>query len=193
MRGRTIAGAVLLGLVAGIGSAVVVIASGGGVGDSREVRGWRYNPLVGSAAAGPYTRAMVAKSGLLALTKAETIYFVLQRDTAGKRLSARCRYRLSGGALPARWWSVTIYAADDFLPVNGDQAESADATRVAKGAGGRWSVEVSATRPATGDWISSKNAGTFDLQLRLYNPSATARDTPQSIPMPTIETLGCAA
>lgn len=191
MRGRTIAGAVLTGLVVGIGSAVLVVGSGGVVGQ-RDIGGWRYDPSVGSVAADPYTRAIVAKSGLLALTQAEAIYVVRARDENGRRLSDDCAYRLSAGALPARWWSVTIYAADNFLPVNGDDAQSIDATRVARGAGGGWSARIAPSRNGEANWISSRNAGRFDLQLRLYNPAASVLADVGGAAFPRIETIGCA-
>lgn len=185
------AACVAAGLLIGGGSALLVLGNGQLLGrESRQ--GWFGNANAGSTAAGPYTRAIIAKIGLLALSRAETIYFHKYDDENGKRLDAACAYELSGGPLPARWWSITIYAADDFLPVNGDAAQSVDATRLAKTADGRWTARVAATRAGAADWISSKHAGAFSLGLRMYNPSDAARASLAAIDFPRIRSLGCA-
>ena len=185
-----------LGAGLGLGSAVMVLRSGGlgaGMG-SQTVDGWTGNHLTGAKAADPYTRGIVAKSGLLALTQAEAMYFTRTTDEQGQPLKAACVYALEGGAMPARWWSVTIYDADDFLPVNGDDAQSVDMTRTAVHASptGRWSARVAVDKADATDWISSKNAGNFSLTLRLYNPQDAARSNFAAIPFPTLKTVSCA-
>jgi hypothetical protein len=112
--------------------------------------GWVGSKLAGSAAADPFTRALIAKGGLLALNRSETIYFTLTKDEHGRPLTQNCAYQLKGGAFPARWWSVTIYAADDFLPQNHDHAQSIDQTRAERDAGGGWTAasRYSGPRPA---------------------------------------------
>jgi hypothetical protein len=131
----------------------------------------------------------------LALTQAETLYFNRTTDETGKPLRAECTYQLEGGPQPARWWSVTIYAADNYLPINGDNAQSADATQVAAAAkpedSGRWSIQVSPEKSGAIHWISSKNAGHYALTIRLYNPEDSARKDFTSIPLPTLKTISC--
>jgi hypothetical protein len=185
-----------LGMGLGLGSAVWVLKSGGlgaGMG-SQTVDGWTGNHLTGAKAADPYTRGIVAKSGLLALTQAEAMYFTRTTDEHGQPLKASCVYALEGGAMPARWWSVTIYDAQDFLPVNGDDAQSVDMTRTAVHASpmGRWTARVAADQAGATDWISSKNAGNFSLTLRLYNPQDAARANFAAIAFPTLKTVSCA-
>jgi hypothetical protein len=185
-----------LGVLAGLGSAGLVLKSGGlgaGMG-SQTVDGWTGNHLTGAKAADPYTRGIVAKSGLLALTQAEAMYFTRSTDSDGQPLRASCVYALEGGPMPARWWSVTIYDAQDYLPVNGDDAQSVDMTRTAAQASpnGRWTARVAADQAGAADWISSKNAGNFSLTLRLYNPQDAARSNFAAIPFPTLKTVSCA-
>ena len=117
--------------------------------------------------------------------------YLAYADERGRPLSPNCAYELTGGPLPARWWSVTIYDKANYLPVNGDKAESDDATRTVKDTAGRWTVRISPTRDGAQDWISSRNAGPFVLTLRLYNPEPAARDHVDTIPFPTIRTLKC--
>jgi hypothetical protein len=186
-----IAVAVIVGLLIGGGSAVYVLYNGQLLG-SFEKDYWFGNDKAGSNAADPYTRGIVAAIGLLALNKSETIYFHRYKDERGGQLSENCIYELRGAALPARWWSITVYADDNFLPVNQDRAFSADATQMVKGDDGAWAVRLAPERGEAKNWISTKAARKFSLALRMYNPDASARDDQASIPFPAIVTVSCA-
>lgn len=181
---------IVAGLAVGAGSAAWSMKRGGlsGVGAA----GWYGSSVTGSVDADPWTRARVALTGLLALNKSQAIYFTTNVDTAGARLREDCRYAVKGGALPARWWSVTVYADDDYLPLNDDDALSFDATEVKPDAAGQWSAVVAAQRPAEGAWASSRKAGDYSLTLRLYQPAKAAQDDYGTIPMPAVTRLDCA-
>lgn len=179
---------VLAGLLIGAASAVVTMRQGMG----QVAPGWLGSRVTGSVDADPWTRASVALTGLLALDRRQAIYFVRKTDDAGAALDEHCRYRVSGGALPGRWWSITAYAADNYLPRNQDGALSIDATRVHRDAAGAWSALVSARREPGADWISSRNAGHFDLTLRIYNPDPAAVRDFGVIPFPIIHRIDCA-
>lgn len=156
-----------------------------------DVGGWHSDFAIGSKAADPYTRARVARHGLLALAKTEAVYFTRASDDDGAPLREACTYRLSGGAMPAKWWSVTLYDARSMLPTNTDGALSIDASRAGKGA---WEAIIAPKRPAGSEhWISSRRAGTFDLTLRLYLPEAPLlADPAATLQPPRIERLRCA-
>jgi hypothetical protein len=184
--------ALLLGALIGAGSAWWTISRAGGWFDTEFDGGWRGNALAGAEAADPYTRAIVARTGLLALSARETIYFTLAHDENGRPLDDACVYELSGGALPARWWSVTIYAPDNYLPRNGEGAFSIDATRARPASDGRWRARIAAVRGEAVHWISSRAAHRgYTLMLRLYQPRQEARQHPETIPFPTIATVSC--
>jgi hypothetical protein len=184
--------AVVLGLAVGVGSALGVMALGA-QGASVKVGQWTINRLAGSAAADPYTRAVVARVGLLALAQSETIYFQLSSDEDGAPLRDDCIYELSGAEMPARWWAVTIYASDNYLPLNDDDAFSVDATTIERNPDGRWTALVqSGARPGA-NWISANAAGSgYTLTLRLYNPANEARAEPATVRTPAIRTVSCA-
>jgi hypothetical protein len=149
--------------------------------------------VTGSVDADPWTRARVALSGLMALNRAQALYFVRKTDATGQPLREECQYRVSGGPLPARWWSVTVYAPDNYLPQNSDHALSFDATHVHPDASGRWQA-LAASRPVPGTvWVSTRKAGQFDLTLRLYNPTPAAQADFASIPLPAVERIACHA
>ena len=188
--------AVVAGLA--IGGASALIAAGlwpatGGVGgvSGVEVDGWRTDLSIGSESADPYTRARIARHGLLGLAQTEAIYFVRSTDDRGQPLREECRYRLSGRGQDARWWSITLYDADSRLPMNEDAALSIDASTTGEGA---WSAIIAPRKPAdAGHWISSRSAGSFDLTLRLYVPSPKLIEDPaQALNAPRISRLGCA-
>jgi hypothetical protein len=188
--------ALVIGLVAGPASALYLAGLWPGTnpldfGDI-EIDGWRSDFAIGSEAADPYTRARVARHGLLGLAKSEAVYFTRTVDNEGQPFTEACTYRLSGGAMPADWWSITLYNGESFLPDNSDGALSVDATQLNAGEG-PWEAVVSAQRPEEGTaWISSKAAGNFDLTLRLYVPSdALLGDPMTAITPPTVERLSC--
>lgn len=190
-RAAALAASLVIGAAAGVGSALWILDHGEFLGRDN-VQGWVANHLVGSAKADPYTRAIIAKIGLLALTKEEAIYFHRYADDAGRRLRDDCAYEVRGAALPARWWSMTLYAEDEFLARNGDHAFSVDASRVSRDASGRWTAIVSPLREGAANWISNRGTGSFMLGLRLFNPDPRAIETPQDLTLPTIRRLSCA-
>jgi hypothetical protein len=194
---RTIAylAAVAVGCVIGGGSALWMAGLLPGTnamafGDV-DVGGWKSDFAIGSEAADPYTRARVARHGLLALARTEAVYFTRNTDEDGKPLREDCTYRLSGGAMPAAWWSVTLYDASSMLPANRDNALSVDASRAGAG---QWDALISAERSeGEGLWISSSKAGSFDLTLRLYVPTPAVIEAPErALSAPRIERLACA-
>lgn len=155
-----------------------------------DVGGWRSDFAIGSKAADPYTRARVARHGLLALAQTEAVYFTRATDDIGAPLSDRCHYRISGGAMPAGWWSVTLYDGQSMLPANTDNALSIDAGRVGQGP---WAALIAPQRPDDATpWISSRGADRFDLTLRLYMPSAALLADPNAaLTPPRIERISC--
>jgi hypothetical protein len=182
------AGVAALGLLAGAGSGWWSITGGMG-GESYS--GWYGSRVTGSSDADPWLRARVAVSGLLALTRDQAIYFTRKTDEHGEALREDCRYRVSGGVLPGKWWSVTVYAADNYLPLNDDQALSFDATEVQSDPQGRWTALLSPTRPDREAWASTRNAGAFDITLRIYQPEKSAQDDYNSVSMPKVTRLDC--
>ncbi len=157
---------------------------------------WRTSFVTGSTDAGLYARARVAVGGLLALAPSETVYWTAERDGAGEPLDARCDYRVAGVELPARWWSVTFYAADQFLVENDAGRYSFSQTTLARAPGGPWSLIVSSEpQPSeVKNWLPSGKpgaSGPFSLTLRLYNPQPAVYEQPETIALPRIERGAC--
>src|SRR5258706_4529085 len=70
---------------------------------------WHTILATGSAQNGPYARARVAVHGLLALNRAETVYYTATTDSDGARLTGACIYHVVCHDPAARWCSVTAY------------------------------------------------------------------------------------
>jgi len=154
--------------------------------------GWSGNMLIGTEATDPYTRAYIARNGLLALSQKEAIYFSRNKDETGERLSETCVYKLSGGEFPARWWSVTLYAHDNFLAVNNDGRPSINASMMgAAQRSGQWNATISPQNHGGAPWVSSKAGGEFMLLLRLYNPDDGIVADPAQIEFPHIKRVSC--
>lgn len=191
------AAGLLLALLGGAGSALWLsgwlpvgspVVAAGGV----NVNGWFTHRAIGSEAANPWLRAYVARRGLLALNRSEAIYFTSYIDSDGAPLSADCAYVVEGLPPDGGWWSLTLYAADDHLAVNGDDAPSVNADGVSTGADGRWRATVQTEAPGDGSaWISSRNAGRYSLTLRVYQPSPELQDDPSRFAPPRVIRLGC--
>ncbi|MEL7540789.1 MAG: DUF1214 domain-containing protein [Pseudomonadota bacterium] len=168
-------------------------------GNTINVQGWQSDWSIGSESADPYVRARVARNGLLALRKEEAVYFIAMTDDDGGRLRETCTYLVSGGAMPAKWWSITLYDADSRLPMNEDRRLSFDQTMARalfEDQGARWSFQISQTRPQDDSiaWVSSRAAASFDVMLRLYQPSAAILSDPQAeLAPPSIKRLACAS
>jgi hypothetical protein len=181
--------AIAVGLALGVGSAWWAMAKAGARGFERN--GWVGSTDAGSTGADPWTRAQIAVRGILALNKSQAIYLTKRTDDTGAPLSEYCRYRVSGGPIPGRWWSITVYAADNYLPVNDDDALSFDATEVVPDAQSRWTALLASKREGEGAWASSRNAGTFDITLRVYNPTSAAQADFGMIPAPKVTRIDC--
>lgn len=185
--GLAISGGVALGLASAVAALMIAPRMG-----MVERGGWIGHPAAGSAQASPYARALIARIGLLAMSREEAVYLDRTRDDAGQRLRGDCRYALQGRVPPAHWWSITLYAEDNYLARNGQNAPSIDATSVSVNSDGLWRAEVGASRPADGrPWIASEGGDHFTLTLRLYRPTTDVFAADAGSVGPTVTKLEC--
>lgn len=180
--------AVIAGAVLGLASAWAALQFGGAT-FTEQYGKWHFSRAAGSTGADPYTRAIIARAGLLALSAREAVYFSLYEDEQGRPLSESCIYELNGRPLDARWWSVTLYADDNFLAQNTDSAHSVDASRAGNSA--PWAIRISPVRGDSQYWLSSREARRgFVIMLRVYNPQRGFR--PSEASLPVLTTVSCA-
>ncbi|KTE20444.1 hypothetical protein ATE67_09255 [Sphingopyxis sp. H050] len=182
--------AVAGGLAVGLGAAWAL--TGNGFGDGGIHNGpWSTSLGYGTKATDALTRARVARGGLLALPAKETVYWSAKTDASGAPLDGDCRYSLSGTALDARWWSVTIYDAAGYLVANPANRWSVNGANVALDAKGEWRVTVAPDKPADGAWLPGTKGQPFHLTLRMYNPGQDFRADPAKAALPRIVKKGC--
>ncbi|MGB0921902.1 MAG: DUF1214 domain-containing protein [Alphaproteobacteria bacterium] len=177
--------AISTGVVLGAVSLVMLLQSFGQGSGQIQNGPWSTDLTTGGADASMYTRARVALGGLLALSKEETIYFTAYEDNEGLTLSDGCDYTVIGRDPATRWWSITAYASDNYLPQNDDNQLSMAQSTVRRDASGQFAIKVSAA-PQAENWISSRNAGNYSLTLRLYNPAPQVYEAPATTPLPKI-------
>lgn len=182
-------GSLVLAAVLGLGSAYVV-ARYAMQGDTVIANGpWSANLAAGGTGADIYTRTYVALTGLLALNKDETIYYNATKDSAGDALDGACTYRIEGRDPDARWWSFTLYGKDHFLIDTPTKRYSISKTSVVRTADGAFVVRLSTTEEPN-NWIATSPDG-FQITLRLYNPNASVKDNPATVPLPAIVKEAC--
>ncbi len=182
-------GMVLAGVLLGVGS-VWLVLSGAVRGSEERIGPWAIDLERGGADAGVYQRGVTAAQALLALAKEEAVYLIATEDDEGEGLSEDCSYLVSGGDLPAAWWSLTLYDGV-YLPENDDEHLSVDATSVELGPDGAWKAYLGPRPDPRGDWISTDQAGRPNLVLRLYVPQDSVLDDPTTVPMPSVTRLEC--
>ncbi len=168
--------AVIIGAVSALWMSGLIGGHRPKLATSVEIDHWVADWAIGAKGATPYMRAYVARYGLLALPKTEAVYFVRKLDDEGKLLKSSCNYAVRGQAQNAKWWSITLYDNTGYLVENTQKAYSVDQTGLGDG---DWSVEVSAVPTGSSqNWLSSQNAGAFELMLRVYKPDKILLDKP---------------
>lgn len=179
---------IALGLIAGIGYATWTVRTGA-MGSGVRIGPWETGTDLGTTDQSARTRAVVARRGLLALPAREARYYTTSTDDAGRPLEGGCRYRVTGGALPARWWSLTLYDRDGYLAGDGPYSIGSAALSPAEAA--RWTVLIAPERQA-GRWLPSAGLERFELTLRTYLPADEGRTSPARDQLPSIRREACA-
>lgn len=178
----------VVGVVVGLGLAIWSIRAGAMGGDVR-TGPWTSGTDLGTADQSARTRAAVALRGLLALPAREARYYNAAVDDAGRPLEGRCQYRVTGGMLPARWWSLTLYDGDGYLA--GDGPWSVGNAAIAPAEQGRWTILIAPTRQP-GHWLPTAGLDRFELTLRTYLPANAGRTSPARDQLPSIRREACA-
>jgi hypothetical protein len=120
-----------------------------------------------------------------------TLYWTALTDSDGVPLDRRRHYRIVSGALPARFWSLTLYDGENRLLPNEWGRYSVTSLDVSKQPDGSFAIDVS-PRLISGaaNWIatapSPRDDTRFLAYLRLYDIDPTAGRDPASLPLPAI-------
>jgi hypothetical protein len=155
------------------------------------IDGWTAFPDIGTPNADPYSKARVARQGMLSLGRAEGLAFAVERDAGGAPLRRECAYRIEGSTPPARFW--TIYAGD----VAGRVIEAADGLKSAlhslellRQPDNSFAIAVS-SRPAPGNWLPVSGSGAMRLVLTLYDTPVAGSTGVSEVALPLVLEAGC--
>lgn len=179
-----------IGLLVGSGSAIWSVRAGALDGGER-AGPWYTGRDFGTARANPYVRAVVALRGLLALPASEARYYTAATDDAGQPLDGRCRYRITGGALPTRWWSLTLYDRAGYLVPNAAGIYSLGSASLPAAEASRWTVFAAPDRQP-GHWLPTARIARFELTLRAYLPADGGTGNFTAAQLPSITRESCA-
>jgi hypothetical protein len=181
----------------------LVIAIGGGAGsvwyalEARRgvgavaVGGWIAHPDVGTPDADPYTKARIAREGILALGRAEGVAFVTERDSGGAPLRAECAYAVEGHVPPTRFW--TLFAVDGSqhrLEPGSDRFAAIQSLGLDRAPDDAVSIAIG-PRPRPGNWLHVSGSGPMALVLTLYDTPISGGTGFAGLEMPQVRRVGC--
>ncbi|MBA4047000.1 MAG: hypothetical protein C0476_00500 [Sphingomonas sp.] len=178
------------GMAFGVGGAVWSVRAAA-LGAQTVIGPWTTGSDFGTDKASRYTRAVIALRGLLALPASEARYYNAGTDDSGAPLDGKCRYRLTGGALPAKWWSVTLYDPAGYLVSNAAEIYSIGSAGLPDSEQMAWQVAIGPERVA-GHWLPTSGIARFELTLRAYLPTDGGRGNFTAAQLPRLTRMGCA-
>lgn len=190
----SIMGAMLVGLLIGIGSAFQAISTGWGV-EMQQNNGWRIHKNLSSPKLSVYAKAYLVNSGHLPLPQDQALYFFTYVDSGGQNLTANCRYTLQGDDMDAFWWSVSLHNTD-FKPFeNSSHRYSFNMSNIIRKNDGRYDIAIS-TAVNDGNWLPLNLAATHDnarfmMSLRLYGIDKKMSEDIAQLSLPTLVNKGC--
>lgn len=183
----------------------LVIAIGGGGGSvwyvlkaqegfsSIDIGQWTAFPDIGTPDADPYSRARVAREGVLALGRAEGLSFVAERDSRGNELKRECAYQIEGRFPAARFW--TLYAADqslDAIATGRSRPAALQSYQVLHQADNSTSIFVG-RHPSPGNWLLTQGSGKMYFVLTFYDTPIASSTGLSDVGLPQILKVGCDA
>jgi hypothetical protein len=154
---------------------------------------WTAFPAIGTPDADPYSKARVAREGLLALGRAEGLSFTAQRDSDGEALRRECSYHIEGAVPSARFW--TLYAADtegNVIPGGERRLAALHSYQLLRLADNSVSITAGA-HPAPGNWLALSGAGPMTLVLTFFDTPIASSTGVSDIVLPSIVRGGCDA
>lgn len=179
----------LLGLILGTGAAIYSVRSGA-FGSSAKIGPWTTGGDLGTTSASAWTRATVARHGLLALPAREARYYSAAEDDDRRPLDGRCRYRIAAGDSGGAWSSLTLYDPAGYLVANKAGLYSVGSAAMAGAERSAWTA-TAAPEPQPGRWLPTGGLERFNLTLRVYLPADGGKGNLPRERLPTIARLGC--
>lgn len=179
--------AIALGL--GFGLSYYALTDGRLVG-ARQVGPWLAWPETGGPHPDPYTRAYLARQGILPLGSSEGLQLVAETDSDGQALERSCTYIIDGKTPTATMWTLAAIddegrniAATEALPY-------LDSMHLSRASDGSAEIAIGPDL-APGDWLEIGGTGHYWLVLSLYDTTIGAGTDWSTVEMPSITRDRC--
>ena len=154
----------------GLGSAHYMIRDGFALVVSRGGP-WQTWIHAGSLTADPYTRAHIARAGLLPITSASGLTYFATSDSKGRKLSSDCNYEIIARPLSAVWWTIAAFDEDGELISNKAARHAFSSQSLAILPDGTQRIFL-APEARPGHWLPSGTGNNLTLVLRIIRPLA---------------------
>lgn len=134
-----------------------------------------FGPWVTWTAAGrpdadPYTRAHIARNGLLPLSSTAELTFKAKTDSRGTQLSSACDYAVVMDAFDPAWWDIAVYDGYGRLVSNPADRYAFNSSTAMRETDGRTVITVGRdARP--GNWLPSGRSNRIVLVLTVQDAS----------------------
>lgn len=151
---------------------------------------WAAWPDIGQINPNPYSRAYLARNGVMQLGYAEGIQFVAVTDSAGETLERSCTYSLEGGVPGATFWTLVATDPEGANVAASPESLALHSERMARGANGSSHMAVGPDL-APGNWLEIAGEGPFQLALTLYDATIFAGGSSAIAEMPEITRERC--
>jgi hypothetical protein len=156
-----------------------------------------FGPWVTWVAAGrpeadPYTRAHIARNGLLPLSSTAVLTFKAKTDSRGSQLSSACDYAVIMDDFDPTWWALAVYDGQGRLVANAADRYAFNSSTAMHRVDGSTVINLSRdARP--GNWLPTGRSNRIVLVLTVQDASwATAiHDGANPRSMPQIVRSAC--
>ena len=180
----------VLGIGGGLGSAWYMVEAGSRL-TTRSYGPWSTWIAAGRPDADPYTRARVARNGLLPIASTLELTFFAKTDGEGGQLQSACDYSVTVEGMDGAWWSLAAFDRRGSLIPNAADRYAFSSDTAMREPDGR-AVIVVARDARAGNWLPI-GAGKVTLVLTVQDAGmAAAVHMGSSVkPLPAIRKLGC--
>lgn len=181
--------AIAIALGVGFGLSYYALSDGRLIA-AREIGPWTVWPAAGNPHPDPYSRAYVARRGVLQLGLSEGLQFVAEADSDGQMLNARCGYQIVGQTPQAALWTLVALDRKGRNIGSSAQYDYLDSQHVVRAADGSFLLTV-APYLVGGNWLPITPTGPFRLVLTVYDTPALSGGPGDRAEMPDITRLEC--
>lgn len=139
----------------------------------------------------PYTKAILAYSGKMALSQSDALSFIAYGDSTGAPFDPDCDYVMSGEVPAARYWSLALLSPSGAPLAKGPGRAGFTSSEILRRSDGKFEIIISRhARP--GNWLPLGEATRYVLVLYLYDSElSVAAGALRAANMPNITRGGC--